>query len=580
MNEMKIKRIFASLMVPLVLSIMLITSVEAAEFTGNYNYANEKLTVTGSNAAVKGLISVYVLESSVDVETLTDLNGPAVVDAFLADENGGFVFEIFLPSTLTTGKYKVNIANGTSTWESSDFTHINSGELADLVNNVNDSVNATEVESWLTPLNIALELPDLAYASEYLFAVKPENGYTDNQLQTEMQRSTAFYLLQQGETPENLVSYKAYLKDETLDIDCLEQYKNMAVDAKSGYLAKVAAMNLKTLSALEDIYGVGLIENSMSAASWQDLRNIIQGESQATVFFTKRIAEGTDYSKLTYPEIVYQELYRDRARITDMHTLKTLFASTATACYNNEKAAKDEDDGYTGDGSGSGGGGGGNISSWGPNASQTIQKIEEEIEKKAEETQKLEKGQDAQTSLNDISNHWGETAIKKMVDLGVVSGYPDGSFRPDNSVSRAEYIKLLCELFDIAPAAASSFSDVKSDDWYAPYVKAAAAAKIIQGDESGNFNPNAPVARQDAAVILGRLLKLTELSIDGKFTDGKDIASYASGYVAAMADAGLINGIGDGSYAPLSDTTRAQVVTMLLNAKNWVDNNGNGGADK
>ena len=69
-------------------------------------------------------------------------------------------------------------------------------------------------------------------------------------------------------------------------------------------------------------------------------------------------------------------------------------------------------------------------------------------------------------------------------------------------------------------------------------------------------------------------MKLTEISADGKFVDGKNISDYASGYVAAMADAGLINGVGDGKYAPLNDTTRAQTVTMLLNAKNWTDNGG------
>lgn len=578
---MKTRKLLAFFTVITMLLALSTVSVgaSASQLTASWNYENEKLTINGSNAAINGLISVYVLGASVDAETINDLNKPAIVDAFMANETGGFAFEILLPSALTTGQYKINIASGANTWESPVFNHINSGELASLVYNINSSANATEIESWLTPLNIALQLPNISYTSEFLFAVRPTGGFTDTTLQTEMQRSTALCLLQQGKTPEELVSYSEYLKDETLKIDCLEQYKNMTAAVKTEYLTTVAGMNLKKTTALEDIYGAGLIESASAAASWQGLRNIIQGETQTTEFFTKKIAAGTVFDSLTYPDVVYQELYRQKASITDMTALKALFSTAATNCKNAEDAAaKEEEDNtppvFIGGGGGSGGGGGGGISSWGPNASETIKDIENANDNKPQTDPKPDNNKNNGSSFDDIKGHWGENAIKEMIDLGVVSGYPDGSFRPDAAVSRAEYVKMLCVLFGIEPASTSSFADVKATDWYAPYVEAAAAAKIVQGDESGKFNPDATVTRQDAAVILGRFLKLTEISADGKFVDGKNISDYASGYVAAMADAGLINGVGDGKYAPLNDTTRAQTVTMLLNAKNWTDNGG------
>ena len=258
---MKMKKILALLTALFILTTMLVVPASAAELTVNYTYASEVLTINGTGATAGSLVSVFILKSTDSADAVSASNLPAVIDVTMADASGNFTLTVNLPASLTTGQYKVNVASGTTKKDSTVFVHINSGELTSLLSNVNGSATSGEIEGYLTPLNVALELPDITYTSEYLFAVRPAApGFTESQFQDEMQRSVALYLLQNGATPEELEDYEDYLKDATLDIDCLAQYTAMDTAVKASYLSTVAGLGLKTTSALADVYGVGMME--------------------------------------------------------------------------------------------------------------------------------------------------------------------------------------------------------------------------------------------------------------------------------------------------------------------------------
>ncbi len=573
---MKMKKILALLTALFILTTMLVVPASAAELTVNYTYASEVLTINGTGATAGSLVSVFILRSTDSADAVSASNLPAVIDVTMADASGNFNLVINLPANLTTGQYKVNVASGATKKDSTVFIHINSGELEALLGNVNGSATSGEIEGFLTPLNVALELPDITYTSEYLFAVRPAApGFTESQFQSEMQRSVALYMLQNGATPEELEDYEDYLKDATLDIDCLAQYTDMDAAVKASYLTAVAGLDLKTTSALADVYGAGMMEEVKSVTTWKGLENVVRGETAETTYFKNVIAAGTDYDSLINPEVVFQNLYGKLSDLTDLSALKSNFASLVTVAYEAELAEKVEDEEEDDNRGGYTGGFGGGISSWGPSASETVNQFEEANKTEPDYNEGANQGSAAR--FNDISGHWAEKAISEMAAIGAASGYEDGSFCPDKTVTRGEFVKLLCELFDVALADNHGFGDVSADAWYASYANAAAAAGIVGGDSEGNFNANAPVTRQDAATMLGRFLKLTEGSVDGKFNDADSMAPYAAGYIAAMVDAGLLNGMGDGSFAPVSDTTRAQAVTMLLNARTWLSNHTNGG---
>ena len=107
-----------------------------------------------------------------------------------------------------------------------------------------------------------------------------------------------------------------------------------------------------------------------------------------------------------------------------------------------------------------------------------------------------------------------------------------------------------------------SFTDVAADAWYAPYVTAAAQAGIVQGVAAGRFDPDAPVTREQMALMLARALKLSGTGA-AAFTDQAAIAAWAAGGVQAAVAAGLMNGFPDGSFRPLEPTTRAQAAKVL-----------------
>ena len=168
----------------------------------------------------------------------------------------------------------------------------------------------------------------------------------------------------------------------------------------------------------------------------------------------------------------------------------------------------------------------------------------------------------AAKGFSDTRGHWGEKAITRWVDLGLAAGYEDGTFRPDRMLTRGEFAALMCSLLGLAEQADNRFGDLPADMWYTPYMLACVKAGILGGTDAG-AEPESPVTREQAAVILARAL-----AIDGKagktsFKDNGDISWWAVHDVKAIADKGIVAGMGDGRFAPKTPLTRAQAVTML-----------------
>ncbi len=161
-------------------------------------------------------------------------------------------------------------------------------------------------------------------------------------------------------------------------------------------------------------------------------------------------------------------------------------------------------------------------------------------------------------------SHWAFDYVEKMAKAGVLNGY-DGNFRPDDNITRAEFVKVLCTAFDIKAEGDAQFNDVSADSWYAPYVNVLAAAGIAKGD-NGNFRPDDQISRQDAAVLLQRVITYVGITLeDGElsFTDSDAMSDYAKDAIASLVKAGIINGMEDGSYAPIANITRAQVAKLI-----------------
>lgn len=97
-------------------------------------------------------------------------------------------------------------------------------------------------------------------------------------------------------------------------------------------------------------------------------------------------------------------------------------------------------------------------------------------------------------AASDYSGSWAKTQIDKWTAAGVFTGYPDGSFKPANPITRAEFAVVLTKLFGYTDKADLTYKDVPAAAWYADYVAKVTAASIMTGS-AGKFRPNDPITR-------------------------------------------------------------------------------------
>ncbi|SDO16706.1 S-layer homology domain-containing protein [Paenibacillus sp. yr247] len=170
-------------------------------------------------------------------------------------------------------------------------------------------------------------------------------------------------------------------------------------------------------------------------------------------------------------------------------------------------------------------------------------------------------------TFSDISGHWAEANIKQAVSSGIVSGYPDGAFKPDSTVTRAEFaVMLMNALKPQGDGTSLTFTDkAKIGAWAQKSVVEAVYAGIITGYEDSTFRPDAEITRPEMATMIAKALgqSIEEKTATG-FADDKDIPDWAKGAVAAMKKLGIIEGKGANEFAPGDKTTRAEAVTVLL----------------
>ncbi|KAF1085305.1 Cellulosome-anchoring protein precursor [Sporotomaculum syntrophicum] len=179
---------------------------------------------------------------------------------------------------------------------------------------------------------------------------------------------------------------------------------------------------------------------------------------------------------------------------------------------------------------------------------------------------------------NDISGHWSEKQVLDWSNKGYINGYPDGSFKPNNPVSRAEFITFVNKAFNFTAAADPEFSDINSSSWYAGEVAKAVAAGYIGGYEDGTFKPNQQITRLEASSIIARVLgsKLSGKAdaLNG-FRDQNQIPTWGRTAAEAVTAQGIIKGYADQTFRPGQPITRAEAIVVLDRAMAYEINSAN-----
>ncbi|WP_405154339.1 InlB B-repeat-containing protein [Paenibacillus sp. FSL K6-0108] len=170
-------------------------------------------------------------------------------------------------------------------------------------------------------------------------------------------------------------------------------------------------------------------------------------------------------------------------------------------------------------------------------------------------------------SFNDVEGHWGKEVIQQAIREGIVKGYADGTFKPNASITRAEFTVMLMNALqtDYKEATLPFTDHSQIGAWAQSAVAHAVQAGFIQGDPDGAFRPNESVTRAEMAVMVANAMQLkADSGTQSSFADDKQIPTWARAAVAGLQESGLLNGKGMNTFAPRDKTTRAEAVKLLL----------------
>ena len=170
----------------------------------------------------------------------------------------------------------------------------------------------------------------------------------------------------------------------------------------------------------------------------------------------------------------------------------------------------------------------------------------------------------AMAAPSDIAGHWAESVITQWQSKGLIQGYEDGTFKPGNTITRAEFVTLMNNAKGFWSEGSINFSDVKNGSWFYSAVARAVAAGYVKGYSDGSFKPNNTITRAEAAVMIANTAKLSANEAGAyRFTDIGSIPAWARGSVGAVVAAGYMTGYPDGSFDANASISRAEAVSSL-----------------
>ncbi|WP_163859907.1 S8 family serine peptidase [Paenibacillus elgii] len=173
-------------------------------------------------------------------------------------------------------------------------------------------------------------------------------------------------------------------------------------------------------------------------------------------------------------------------------------------------------------------------------------------------------------TFDDIAAHWAKVTIERMAAKQIADGITETAFAPEATMTRAQFAALLARTLKLPPGAKElPFKDVPPDAWYREALAQALAAKLVSGVSDTAFAPEAPVTREQMALMLMNAYGYvrgaeSQLPTNAPaFTDREAVSDWAKDSVGRAAGLGLLEGNPDGSFEPKRQATRAQALTVL-----------------
>lgn len=384
--------------------------------------------------------------------------------------------------------------------------------------------------------------------AKMFLSVKPANGYTDTaNVHSLFGACVAAAALPVSKEPLALLEkYAQYLEIDVSQLkQCTANEQNKALE----FLCKKTFAEPKEIS---EVFAEAIFVGKVSCS---DTAGILQ-KYLLTEYADVLNLNLTSYNSLMYPIKVFSSMLGES--VTGYDDAKNKFY----AAVQKEASAQASSGAIR-----PGGSGGGSLSAGGGGYPALPQTFPETVRPVNPENTHLYSDLD--------SVEWAAEFIELLTERGIVAGDGNGLFRPNDSVTRAEFIKMITSAFGIPQLdEESSFDDVNSGDWYAPYVAAGVKSGIVKGISRSWFGAKEIISREDLTVMCVRAADYAQMSLnhvrDGKPADYELISDYAKEAVESFYCAGIIDGDTDGSFRPQNGATRAEaakIIARLLQQK-------------
>lgn len=183
----------------------------------------------------------------------------------------------------------------------------------------------------------------------------------------------------------------------------------------------------------------------------------------------------------------------------------------------------------------------------------------------------------AMAAFQDTQSNWARNAIDSLSSQGILTGYPDGSFRPEGLITRAEFSAMMVKALslNINATGQQTFNDVPTAHWAYPSIETVRSTGLVSGYPNGQFLPNKSISRAETMAVLSNAARIpmpndaTINQILGNYRDSASIPTWARPGVAAAIQSGIYaNDPASGNAIdPLQPTTRAEVAAMVENLR-------------
>lgn len=514
-----------------------------------YDYDLNKLTVSGvySDAYMDNvtiLVAPYTeYENGLGVSDINN-NKNIIFDSVRCKADGTYLKDIYLPDDILSDKYVVvaGTNSGVAKWNVTIVNKTSAESILLQINQYPKTGEASGFAALITDKNskdLGIDYTDYIKHSLKLSAAllnnRPDGGYD---LDTFIKNYNIYYMMLELKSgnitlDKGLYDYKNYTG---VDYDL---YKTLSDKVKSELEVLIKRESLDNLNFSEMYEDNKLLASVRTSEGYEKLKEVILSNySRLKIDLDNYNSISDDYHK----DLVFSDMFD--------YMKDNVFDSIADVKDSFDDAVAP----YVSNGGGGGGGGGGG----------SVGNYDVITDIPLDDTQTPDDIKSA--VFGDVESHWACYEITKLAKTGAINGYTDGTFKPDQTVTRAEFVKMVAVALELKTDVTENiFSDVNGSEWFAKYVGAAVSEKIVSGF-NGRFYPNDAISRQDAAVIIYNAMSIASMKeyAQDMFVDCDKIADYAVGKVGALAYKGIVKGY-EGYFNPTRSITRAEAAVMILN---------------